>query len=347
MDTPRSPSPLPSPIPTTNTLPYEINSATRQLHTHLNRLITSRLPLALPPYASTPDLYARGLRHFAQLYFTFEALWSDLTRRVHSDELNKTTNGPPSSTLQSSYRTWLADLPPTSLPRTTRLRADLAHLFRNDDEQHDPRREPPQTPSTPAVRAAIAHVQRAVEQRPHVLLAYAWVLYMAIFSGGRWIRSALFAAGAEFWTADDDCGGDGGGDAVSAATENDDAVRPSAGFPGFTFLSFDGDEDGEDVKSAFKAGLAGAEELLDEGQRRDVVLEAQEIFRLCISLVEELDGPVSAAVPSARTGQSFPPATTTPKQSAIALPRWRIATPSAGVVVALCASAVAFTAYFF
>ncbi|KAK4957833.1 hypothetical protein LTR66_013210, partial [Elasticomyces elasticus] len=345
MDTPRSPSPLPSPIPTTNTLPSEINSATRQLHTHLNRLITSRLPLALPPYASTPDLYAHGLRHFAQLYFTFEALWLDLTRRVHSDELNKTTDGPPFSTPQSSYRTWLADLPTPGLPRTTRLRADLAHLFRNDDEQHDPRRETPQTPSTPAVRAAIAHVRRAVEQRPHVLLAYAWVLYMAIFSGGRWIRSALFAAGAEFWTADDDRGGGGGsGDAVSVAADNDDAVRPSAGFPGFTFLSFDGDEDGEDVKSAFKAGLAGAEELLDGGQRRDVVLEAQEIFRLCISLVEELDGvPASAAVPSARTGQRFPPATTTPKKSTIALPRWRIATPSAGVVVALCASAVAFT----
>ena len=50
------------------------------LHTNLNRLITSRLPLGLPPHTTDSALYATGLLHFAHIYLTFESLWSDLIR---------------------------------------------------------------------------------------------------------------------------------------------------------------------------------------------------------------------------------------------------------------------------
>jgi len=81
-------------------------------------------------------------------------------------------------------------------------------------------------------------------------------MYMAIFSGGRWIRQQLADAGPDFELA---------------------------------FLSFDGDEDGEDLKRDFKAGLARAEEMLSPQERQEVVEEAQALFGRCIALVAVLD----------------------------------------------------------
>lgn len=49
-----------------------INSATQEQHAQLNRLILDRLPLALPPKALEPSLYAGGIAAFAQIYFAFE-----------------------------------------------------------------------------------------------------------------------------------------------------------------------------------------------------------------------------------------------------------------------------------
>lgn len=59
--------------------------------------------------------------------------------------------------------------------------------------------------------------------------------------------------------------------------------------PGFTFLSFDGNQDGEDIKSAFKAHLAGMETILTEAERQDVIVAAQNLFEHCIELVGTLD----------------------------------------------------------
>ncbi|OMP87967.1 hypothetical protein BK809_0008061 [Diplodia seriata] len=107
-------------------------------------------------------------------------------------------------------------------------------------------------------------------------------MYMAVFAGGRWIRGQLRGAGREFWEA-----GKGEGDGEGARARGIDF--DTLGERGLAFFSFDGDADGEDVKAAFKARLAEAEALLDEGQRADVVEEAQRIFEWSIALVEELD----------------------------------------------------------
>ena len=49
-----------------------------QVHTEVNRLITSRVPLALPPYSPNPFLYLQGLTSISQLYFSFEEAWQEL-----------------------------------------------------------------------------------------------------------------------------------------------------------------------------------------------------------------------------------------------------------------------------
>ncbi|KAK0947095.1 hypothetical protein LTR29_001378 [Friedmanniomyces endolithicus] len=212
----------------------EINVATRRQHTELNRLIIARLPLALPARQSgwrrskSPALLVQGSAAFAQIYFEFEGAWSaiECSQEKHDD---------------GSMVDWLAKLRPRGLERTPRLRSDLRRL---------------RSGTAPAIGRCQSDVKCRLAERPHILIAYAWVMYMAIFSGGRWIRQQLADAGPDFELA---------------------------------FLSFDGDEDGEDLKRDFKAGLARAEEMLSPQERQEVVEEAQALFGRCIALVAVLD----------------------------------------------------------
>ena len=55
-----------------------VNTATRPIHSQLNRLILLRLPLALPPQTSNPSTYVSGLLHIAPIYANFESLWESL-----------------------------------------------------------------------------------------------------------------------------------------------------------------------------------------------------------------------------------------------------------------------------
>lgn len=134
----------------------------------------------------------------------------------------------------------------------------------------------------PKVQEYCNHIRRTVKQKPHILVAYAWCYYMAVFSGGRWIRAQLNASGEDFWrtsTSDDD-----------SKTEKD-ALTPLSE-RGLSLWSFDGEHDGEDIKAEFKARLAEAEAFFTPDERIDVIEEAKQIFTFSASLVEELDDKV-------------------------------------------------------
>ncbi|KAL0253141.1 hypothetical protein SLS55_010593 [Diplodia seriata] len=278
----------------------------RTLHTKLNRLITARLPLALPPHANSPRLYAFGLLHFAHVYLTFESAWHDLTQPpTHNNPAlsslledpwisvstpSSTPDSPPQGTPTADHTAdtlaFLATLLPPGLPRSRRLRRDLSALLGLRPVELDVRLATGGYPGGGAVAAYAAHIRQATSAAPHVLVAYAWVMYMAVFAGGRWIRGQLRCAGREFWVGGDAAGeGEGHGNGARARGIDFDTLADR----GLAFFSFDGDADGEDVKAAFKARLAEAEALFDEGQRADVVEEARRIFEWSIALVEELD----------------------------------------------------------
>ncbi|KAH7042081.1 hypothetical protein B0J12DRAFT_702482 [Macrophomina phaseolina] len=291
-------------------LSTEINVATRLLHTNLNRLITARLPLALPPHAASPRLYAFGLLHFSHVYLTFESAWHDITHPPTalnnpalsslledpwisvsqppptSDTSTAPSAGASSTATPSSPTTptdpallaFLTTLLPPGLLRSRRLRRDLAALLALRPMELDVHLATGYP--GPRVAAYTAHIRRAVRARPHVLVAYAWVMYMAIFAGGRWIRAQLASAGPEFWEGENE---NNKGKGVRGVSFEEIGKR------GLSFFAFDGDMDGEDVKSAFKARLEEAEALLTEQQRREVVEEARAIFEWSIALVEELD----------------------------------------------------------
>jgi heme oxygenase len=118
------------------------------------------------------------------------------------------------------------------------------------------------------------HIRKAVHERPWTLVSYAWCFYMAVFSGGRWIRAGLMRAGSDFWHENQT-------DEKNFAS--DLATR------GLSFWHFPGQFDGEDIKVEFKEHLAAAETLFTPDQRVDIIEEAKNIFQLCANLIEELD----------------------------------------------------------
>jgi heme oxygenase len=130
--------------------------------------------------------------------------------------------------------------------------------------------------SNEQLRSFTEHIYRKTREKPHVLVAYSWIMYMAIFSGGRWIREQLTESGPEFWGVNHD-------------SDKTDYWIHGTLRPGFTLFCFSGNRDGEDIKTDFKTRLEKAEELLTETQRRDIIDEAQFIFEQCVAIVEALD----------------------------------------------------------
>ncbi|KAF1833391.1 heme oxygenase-like protein [Decorospora gaudefroyi] len=284
----------------------EINAATRTLHTSLNRLITSRLPLALPPHTSDSTLYATGLLHFAHIFLTFESLWADILR----DHASQTTHdaetaSPPFSPLLSyllvnpydsptlftstlgaptppspQLAGFLQSLRPRGLVRSGRLKRDLEYLLgvHATDLEVLLAKYPGNK-----VAEFCTHIRKSVNEKPWTLVSYAWCFYMAIFSGGRWIRGSLLKAPPGFWPP--------------PATQQDSPNEQPPLDPlllllsdrGLAFWHFNGLLDGEDIKAEFKTRLLVAENVFSPDERVDIIEEAKNIFRLCATLVDELD----------------------------------------------------------
>lgn len=255
-------SPSPTMVSPNNTLPGRINVATRKQHTNLNRLLISRLPLALPPHTETPELFGRGIVPFARIFALFEVEWELFTRHVSI----KPETG---STHDIEVRKWLARLRPHGLARSDRLKNDLQHLRAII---------PYKIYHTPDLGDKWTRDMRTLmRSKPHVFVAFAWVFYMAVFSGGRWIRQQLANGGAGFWQQSD---------ITQLDKEQDSALLD---VPGFSFLSFEGDQDGEDIKALFKSRLTEGETLLTPEEKQDVIDTAQQLFDRSILLVTEMD----------------------------------------------------------
>ncbi len=141
------------------------------------------------------------------------------------------------------------------------------------------------------MQSFITHIEQTVARKPQVLIAYAWVMYMALFNGGRWLRAQLLAAGDAFWVPPD---------------HESEKVYPVEKV-GLGFFHFNGTRDGEDLKKEFKMRLVEVEKLLSASERDDIVSEAVHIFRRCRLVVEELDElMVASATDSAQISVSPP-----------------------------------------
>ncbi|OTB06178.1 hypothetical protein M426DRAFT_9995 [Hypoxylon sp. CI-4A] len=169
-----------------------INIATRSVHTKLNKLIIFRLRLALPPQVEDASNYVQGLLHIAPIYITFESLWQQVLDSPTTEE---------GHTINSRISTLLSDLRIEGLARSDALKQDLSSLTEWSDDVLAHQLHQVEKDSS-VLAEFLDHIRDTVPKRPHVLLSYAWVMYMAIFSGGRFIRASLERVdpSSAFWT---------------------------------------------------------------------------------------------------------------------------------------------------
>lgn len=134
----------------------------------------------------------------------------------------------------------------------------------------------PGTAGRPRLSEFVTHISAAVMSKPHVLLAYTWIFYMALFQGGRYIRSQLRSAEENnFWVRD------------LNAKIADEAV--SASIP-LSFWEFPAaSRDGEDLKKEFKARFQDVESCLSLAQKKEVLQEADEIMTHLLEVIREID----------------------------------------------------------
>ncbi|KAI0883247.1 heme oxygenase-like protein [Annulohypoxylon maeteangense] len=297
--------------PESRTLGESINIATRPVHTSLNKLIILRLRLALPPHADDASNYVQGLLHITPIYTTFETLWQEIldTPPLTSEVPVEST---PTSPISPRIHTLLTSTHFPILSRSASLKADLSQITGWSASDLSSRLLEASRESA-VLAAFLAHIQVTVGRKPHSLLAYAWVLYMALFAGGRFIRASLERVDPRdgFWgplfispnLVDDEIG-----DTVDGVgRERMPGAFPSGSIGGevrrvqsmvektekaeypLSFFRFDTPADGQDLRQAFKARVAEATDVLTAEEIADVVGEAREIFERMVGLVGELD----------------------------------------------------------
>lgn len=156
----------------------------------------------------------------------------------------------------------------------------------------------------------LLHTQESVNAKPHLLLAYAYCLYLALLSGGSYIRTELMYIKSDFWHATPtpvkpnmiECRKDSGpdqlkqrGSSLIDAPDTGLALHDSSIRLPLEFLDFDpplGDNPRQQtrgLKAEFKRRFAEAEQALTDPERRDIVKESVNIFQNMEGVMTQLD----------------------------------------------------------
>ncbi|TGJ79578.1 hypothetical protein E0Z10_g9187 [Xylaria hypoxylon] len=274
-----------------------INAATRSVHTKLNKLVIFRLQLALPPQAEDASQYVSGLLHITPIYIAFESLWRAILKlpspaEAHGSDkdespgtvynpvglrLNDRSNADRRLIVDSRIDELLANIYFEGLQRSQALQQDLVSLTGWSDRTLAEQLN--NASKSPILSDFLTHIETSVGNSPHILLAYGWVLYMALFSGGRFIRASLENIYPAFWIP-------------ASAQQPTPATLANitvTGVQPLSFFRFNTREGGDDLKREFKKRLLESEHCLTMPEREEVIEEARCIFEYMIQLVGELD----------------------------------------------------------
>lgn len=129
----------------------------------------------------------------------------------------------------------------------------------------------------------VTHIHEVIRAKPHLYVSYTWVLYMAIFSGGRYIRAKLNSSGENFW--------DHALPLESGKNKHGRGVAEVEGpekWP-LSFWNFSGSSDGEDLKADYKFHVGELERILTLKEREEIIGEAAEIMKRLLEIVREIE----------------------------------------------------------
>lgn len=270
------------PISSKSKLQSSLHAATRVVHANLNKTITARLPLSLPPHSQDPTAYYLGMLVFGQIFVEFE-------REI--DSVLKDISDQPDVLLKEEARLRHVRMIETQytpgLSRTTSLRSDIEILRkrlgytsnRHDVELLKSIEEKVEAAAEEHTKAIGEHIRR----NPYLALAYTWTMYLALFNGGRWLHRQLANAGPVFWMEDRQTSSIGGETAFTNANE----------IAALSFWRFEAatqnDPNADRLKLTFKERFDKTSSLLTEKELEETVEEAKFIFELCLQLIDVLD----------------------------------------------------------
>ncbi|ODV91794.1 hypothetical protein CANCADRAFT_23332 [Tortispora caseinolytica NRRL Y-17796] len=146
-------------------LANRINAETKSAHDKINGLIDIKMAFVI----REPRVYRQGIQAFYHVFRTFEECW-------HEEMKADTRIGHILDTVWSDV-----------LARSEPISKDLMYFYQDSSKFA--------TPKQPAQIEFVEHIKQITKEKPHVLLAYAHVLYMALFAGGRIIRATLERSG--------------------------------------------------------------------------------------------------------------------------------------------------------
>ncbi|GEQ68122.1 hypothetical protein JCM33374_g1789 [Metschnikowia sp. JCM 33374] len=222
-------------------LANRINSETRALHNKIDKLVTLKFAIALRNY----KVYRQGLQSFYHVFATVEECLFEEFEDPNSEW---------SETLRKVWKPEMA--------RKERGQQDLMFYYDDDKSKF-------LTPVMPAQIDFVNHIRAVVKEKPYLLLAYLHVMYLALFAGGRVMRSSVSRATGLFPHKD--------------GLKHEEIVKL-----GTNFFSFDvPDEDS--FRLLYKRDYElSTRNFLTEAQKLDIIAESMYIFEQNAKCVNEL-----------------------------------------------------------
>lgn len=303
-------------------LAHSINIAILSSHTKINRLILDRMPHAVPPHTDNPSTYITGLLHIGAVYIAFESLWQNLlgihteiapipyaypfSNPSNSDHDHGTA--PPQITERTRHILEAAYWP--NMLRAARVKADIRAMTGWPTHVIDEQLRSAGT--TGALGTFLAYIEETIDSRPHLLLAYAYSLYLALLSGGSYIRAELMYLRAGFWLTvpepikpgmvpctreyaePEKLRRQSAFDYVSKphglAAEDQSVTLPLSFFDFDTPLGHENPrQQAKDLKTEFKRRFAHAEQVLSDPEKLDIIAESVAVFEHLEAVAEQLD----------------------------------------------------------
>lgn len=220
-----------------------INFNTRSEHNSINRTITLKFAIAI----RDARIYRQGIQAFYHVFRTVEEL---INKELSQEPLSKT-----GEILKQIWRPEIA--------RTAALEQDLMFFYGNDRSKFE-------HPIRQEQIDFVQHIYDAYKEKPHILLAYCHVMYLALFAGGKIMLSSLTRASGVFPRLD------------GKTTEE----VSSFGTNLFKFQVEDDEVLRLDYKKAYELATRNA---LTEQEKLDIIDESKEIYKRNVMVVQELE----------------------------------------------------------
>lgn len=231
-------------------LANRINLETRALHNKIDKWVTLRFALALRDYR----IYRQGLQSF---YHVFAAIEKNLYQQLDQD---------------GEWSELLAKVWKPEMARRERAEQDL--LFYYDDDKNKFI-----TPIMPAQIDFVNHINEVTSEKPYLLFAYLHVMYLALFAGGRVMRSSLGRATGLFPQKD--------------GLNHEEVVKMGTNFFHFEV------PDEETFRLLYKRDYElQTRNELTEAQKRDIIEESKYIFEQNAKCMTELEAHNMARIKS-------------------------------------------------